>query len=150
MINPQPVDDRRSPYSSTSSSSLPKNLRPVGPTNQLTPPPKRNWKRIISLTIVTVLVAVGTYAYAQYRTLRDNILVNHEGESSAILAYDPSNKNSKLDPSQFTKIGDGRFNMVVVGVGGDNHPGSYLTDSIQVVSVDTINKKVGITSIPRD
>lgn len=153
MINPQPVNDRRSPYSATSNF-------PQSPANRPTPtlPPNkpekrfkfRKWKRVFGFTIITLIVAVGTYAFAQYRSLRSNILVAHQGENAAILAYDPSDKNAKLDPALFTKAGDGRFTMVMVGIGGDNHSGGQLTDSIQVISVDTINKKVDITSIPRD
>jgi LCP family protein required for cell wall assembly len=95
-------------------------------------------------------VAGGTYAFAQYQSLKGAILVTHQGESSAaILTYDPNNKAS-LDTSQFTHVGDGRFNILVVGVGGEGHAGAYLTDSMQIASLDTINKTITYTSVPRD
>ncbi len=50
------------------------------------------------------------------------------------------------------KIDDqkGIFNTVLLGYGGEGHSGSYLTDSIIIVHVDTITKKAALISIPRD
>src|SRR4051812_45729758 len=123
MINPQPVNDRRSPYSATSNFPQSPTARPAASIS--TEKPKRRfrfgtWKRIVGFTVITLIVAVSTYAYAQYRSLRSNTLVEHQGESAAILAYDPNDKNAKLDPSLFKKAGDGRFTMVIVGIGGEN------------------------------
>jgi LCP family protein required for cell wall assembly len=151
MINPQPINERRSPYST--GSNFPKTT-PVPPKNDVPPSKKprrlKKVKRIIGFTVLTLVIATSTYVYAQYHSLKTNVLVEHQGESSAILSYDPANKSTKLDASLFTKTGDGRFNVVIVGIGGDGHSGGGLTDSIQVASIDTINKKIDITSIPRD
>lgn len=151
MINPQPVNDRRSPYSAASNFPRTTSSVPSGDTPPLKKPQRfRKWKRIVGFTVLTVIIAASTYVYAQYRSLKDNILVTHQGENAAILDYNPTDKNSKLDPALFTKAGDGRFNVVIVGIGGDAHAGGQLTDSIQVASIDTINKKIDVTSIPRD
>jgi LCP family protein required for cell wall assembly len=45
---------------------------------------------------------------------------------------------------------EGRINILLLGVGGKDHEGSELTDTIMVASFDTINKKVSLLSIPRD
>lgn len=45
---------------------------------------------------------------------------------------------------------DERINILVMGRGGDNHPGGLLTDSIMVVSMQTKEKKIAMMSIPRD
>ncbi len=42
------------------------------------------------------------------------------------------------------------FNVLLLGYGGGNHDGPYLTDSIMVVHVDPKIKKVFLVSIPRD
>jgi polyisoprenyl-teichoic acid--peptidoglycan teichoic acid transferase len=44
----------------------------------------------------------------------------------------------------------GVFNLVFLGYGGAGHSGSYLTDSMIVVHVDTNTGKVALISIPRD
>lgn len=148
MINPQPVYGSRSPYGSKTppTSTQP---QPSLPEQQQPDKPKRKglWKRFILLLIVGLIVGGASFAYAAYLSLKKSILVEAEGtEKAAILEYDPSDSKAKLDASQFKALGDGRFNMVLVGV--DKAAG--LTDSIQVLSFDTINKEASITSIPRD
>ncbi len=44
----------------------------------------------------------------------------------------------------------GRINILLLGVGGGNHGGGLLTDTIMTASIDTENKKLALTSIPRD
>jgi len=148
MINPNPIHTKSSPYSG--GSSFGRRPMPAKPSMMGEPKKRRNWPKAVLLTLVGILVAGGTYAYAEFHALKSNIIVAHEGATSAILSYDPTNSNSKLDPAVFKQAGDGRINIVAVGIGGDNHPGALLTDSIQIISIDTINKKVATTSIPRD
>lgn len=46
--------------------------------------------------------------------------------------------------------GDGRINILLLGIGGANHPGGMLTDSIMVLSIDPNDKTMAMLSIPRD
>lgn len=154
MINPQPVNTPQSPYRNSGSAPRPTmmsgpSLSPNG--NQAPKKPRKRfpWKRAFGLSFLALVVGASTYTYAQYRNLTSNIIQDHEGVSSEILNYNPSSKTA-LDTSKFVKNGDGRFNMVIVGIGGENHPGGNLTDSIQVLSIDTINNKLSFTSVPRD
>lgn len=45
---------------------------------------------------------------------------------------------------------DGRINILLMGYGDPGHAGDYLTDTIQLVSIDTKNNKMAMLSIPRD
>ncbi|MBI5622113.1 LCP family protein [Candidatus Falkowbacteria bacterium] len=45
---------------------------------------------------------------------------------------------------------DGRINFLLLGIGGLGHDGPYLTDTIMLASLDPVNKKVALISIPRD
>lgn len=45
---------------------------------------------------------------------------------------------------------DGRINILLLGIGGKNHDGGNLTDTIILTSLDPVNKKVAMLSIPRD
>ena len=45
---------------------------------------------------------------------------------------------------------EGRVNILLLGVGGANHPGGTLADTIQLVSVNTKDKQVALLSLPRD
>lgn len=44
----------------------------------------------------------------------------------------------------------GHTNILLLGVGGEGHDGSNLTDTIIIASVDNKNKSVAMLSIPRD
>ncbi len=45
---------------------------------------------------------------------------------------------------------DSRINILLLGMGGKNHEGGYLTDTIILVSLDPNTKKISMLSIPRD
>ncbi len=55
-----------------------------------------------------------------------------------------------LSPAKLQGEGDGRINILILGIGGGNHPGGALTDTIAIFSLDPINKTAGLLSIPRD
>ncbi len=46
--------------------------------------------------------------------------------------------------------GDGRINILLLGMGGDGHDGANLTDTMMVASIDPVKNKVAMLSIPRD
>jgi len=43
-----------------------------------------------------------------------------------------------------------RINILLLGIGGKNHDGGFLTDTMMIVSVQPSTKKVAMVSIPRD
>lgn len=45
---------------------------------------------------------------------------------------------------------DDRINILLLGMGGKNHEGGYLTDTIMLASLEPSTKKVSLLSIPRD
>ncbi|HPV70519.1 MAG TPA: LCP family protein [Candidatus Magasanikbacteria bacterium] len=45
---------------------------------------------------------------------------------------------------------DDRINILVLGIGGENHDGPYLSDTIILVSLKPSTKEVAMFSIPRD
>ncbi len=55
-----------------------------------------------------------------------------------------------IDPNKLDGEGDGRVNVLLIGVGGKNHPGGNLADTIMVASFDPKNKEVALLSVPRD
>lgn len=54
------------------------------------------------------------------------------------------------DDEQGLGSGEDRVNILLLGIGGEGHPGALLTDTIIVVSIDTTSHRVGMLSIPRD
>lgn len=57
---------------------------------------------------------------------------------------------ANVDPTKLKGEGDGRVNVLLLGRGGEGHDGADLTDTIMVASIDPINNKAALVSIPRD
>ncbi|MBN1325812.1 LCP family protein, partial [Candidatus Falkowbacteria bacterium] len=58
-----------------------------------------------------------------------------------------------LSPSQDKFLrgeSDDRINILLLGMGGEGHPGPYLTDTIIIVSIRPSDDKVAMISLPRD
>jgi LCP family protein required for cell wall assembly len=55
-----------------------------------------------------------------------------------------------IDPTQLKGEGDGRVNVVLLGIGGEGHDGPDLTDTILIASIDPVAKETALLSVPRD
>lgn len=95
-----------------------------------------------SLAIFLVLIlAVGGVVFGKgYFKLKK---VFNGSSSAAALQAD-------VDPTLLKGEGDGRVNILMLGVGGAGHDGGDLTDTIMIASVDPVNNQAVLFSIPRD
>jgi len=55
-----------------------------------------------------------------------------------------------IQPSELRSEGDGRVNILLIGIGGENHVAGDLADSIIIASVDPFAKEMAMLSVPRD
>lgn len=65
------------------------------------------------------------------------------GNSSVLFSTD-------VKPETLKGEGDGRVNVLLVGIGGGDRDGANLTDSIVIASIDPVAKDIALLSIPRD
>lgn len=104
----------------------------------------RNWRKILLRSFVAVLVVgvlAGGYMVGRaYFAVGD--VFKGGGNAPAL--------GKNVDPAKLNGEGDGRVNILLMGRGGEGHDGADLTDTILVASVDPVNKKASILSIPRD
>jgi len=108
---------------------------------------KRDWRRIRkrvlkgSAILMVVLLLVGGFLFAKgYLKLHK---VFKGGGSAAAL-------NADVNPSLLRGEGDGRVNILLLGRGGEGHDGADLTDTILLASIDPVNNKAALVSLPRD
>ncbi len=57
---------------------------------------------------------------------------------------------SNIDINKLRGEGDGRINILILGIGGPGHEGPDLTDTIMIASIDPTNNQVSLLSLPRD
>lgn len=127
--------------------------RPLASGNSLNKPPKhrrffrrpKSWKRLIlrsTMTILAMLLLIGGFlGYQAYKTQKKVF----SGGGHAVAVCD-----GEIPLDELHTEGDSRVNVLLVGIGGPGHDGPDLTDTIIIASIDTINNKVDLLSIPRD
>lgn len=105
--------------------------------------PIKKWKRvllIVFLVLFIIIAALAAYVYATGYKIFD----------SGNLTASPFFKKISGQDYKLKGEGDGRINVVMLGMGGANHPGGTLTDSIMVLSLNPEEKSFAMLSIPRD
>lgn len=114
--------------------------------NQLIKPKRKiRWLRVtvlfLILAVATPLAWVGAEGLAAFK----NISVKNFSRRSPFLAF-----LNTVNPEKLEGEGDSRINILVLGMGGNGHPGGSLTDTIIIASIDPKNKEMALLSIPRD
>ncbi len=105
---------------------------------------KRNWKKIAKRSLIglgALVVVVGAFFAIKVFIVQRHVLKG--GGKAPALA-----KN--IDINQLKGEGDGRINILLLGIGGPGHDGPDLSDTMMVASIDPINHQVALLSIPRD
>ncbi|MGI6103425.1 MAG: LCP family protein [Patescibacteria group bacterium] len=93
---------------------------------------------------VLVLVGVVWFGYSAARAF--NKISEGSDRSSPILQF----FGRDVDPNALAGEGDGRINVLLIGIGGASHKGGALADTVMVASIDPQNKQVALLSLPRD
>lgn len=106
---------------------------------------RRSWKKKVLHSfagVTVVLVMIGGFLFGKgYLKLHQIFKGGAEGAAAL---------QDNVDPSRLKGEGDGRVNILMLGRGGEGHDGPDLTDTIIIASVDPVNKKAALLSIPRD
>jgi len=108
---------------------------------QKSPHKKKNLKKrfFIGLALVVFLL-LGYFGIRAYNSIRD-VFSGGTGILNLLGGAQGQLLKGEID---------GRVNILLLGVGDDNHAGSTLSDTIIVASYDTKTKAVSMISIPRD
>jgi LCP family protein required for cell wall assembly len=104
------------------------------------PTRKKVW-RIVIMALVLLLITIISYGAFLVASGSKVFEQGLGGQSIIKTLYG----NEKLKGEA-----EDRINILLMGMGGVNHPGGLLTDSIMVLSIRPSDKKVAILSIPRD
>lgn len=98
-------------------------------------------RRSLQITAVLGVITAGFIGFKLFSAAQSAIV--ERGAGALGLQED-------IDPNQLKGEGDGRVNILLIGIGGKGHPGGTLSDVIMVASVDPVNNQAAMLSIPRD
>lgn len=114
--------------------------------NQIFHPPqqqkKSKTKRVV--IVFSLILFLGVFSWLGFKiwgAASKIISGNLSGGAASLLG---------LNSNQLKGEGDGRVNILLLGMGGKDWPGGELTDTMMVVSIDPKNKDVALLSVPRD
>ena len=106
-------------------------------------PPARHRGRV-RLGIIGLIV-LGFFALIAFKgySIASRIIQNGSDMRAPFLT-------GNVDAQTLRGEGDGRINILLIGIGGAGHPGGQLADTIMVASIDPVNKTLALLSLPRD
>lgn len=104
---------------------------------------RRKWPWVVLVIFLVFVVAGGYFAYRTYAQIH-KVIQKNSGEAAQGLQSAP------IAPEKLKGEGDGRVNILLLGIGDPGHAGETLTDTIMVASYDPKTKDVAMLSLPRD
>ncbi len=106
-----------------------------------------NFKRLKICFSIFLFIFIVIFLILFLKTwfITQKILVKNSNASAPGLLY-----LKDLQPENLEREGDGRINILLLGIPGGNWEGPELTDTIMVASLDPISSEVSLLSIPRD
>ncbi len=106
---------------------------------------RRSWRPTKKVVIVILLLVgvVGLFFGAKILLATNRIISRNSSGGAPALS-------GNIDPTKLRGEGDGRVNILILGIGGAGHEGGTLSDTMMVVSIDPRTKDVAMLGIPRD
>lgn len=101
------------------------------------------------IALAVFLFIAGTGLFLVFKSVSNRVfvkLIDPSGQSTNISPT--SNPYANAIQADFTKKTS--FNILLLGYGGGQHDGTYLTDSMIVAHIDPVLSKITLISLPRD
>lgn len=101
----------------------------------------KKWTFRTATALAVMVLLIGGFLFSKGYLQLHRVFTG--GSSAAAL-------NAEVNPDQLKGEGSGRVNILLLGIGGPGHDGPDLTDTMMIASIDVVNHKIGLLSIPRD
>ncbi|GAC1371376.1 MAG: hypothetical protein NVSMB39_5080 [Candidatus Saccharimonadales bacterium] len=100
------------------------------------------WARKAALILLVLGIGLGGWFAFRGLVAAHNIFAKSHGGAPGLAGI--------LDVTQLKGEGDGRVNILIMGIGGQGHDGANLSDTMMVISIDPKTKDAAMLSVPRD
>ncbi|HSX36621.1 MAG TPA: LCP family protein [Patescibacteria group bacterium] len=102
----------------------------------------RKWSFRTAIASLVLVIGIGGLLFSQ-----GYLKLHKVFKGGAVSA---ASLQANVDPSLLKGEGDGRVNVLLLGIGGDGHEAPDLTDTMMVASIDPVNHTATLLSVPRD
>lgn len=102
----------------------------------------RKWSFRTVIAVLVLLIGIGGFLFSQGYFNLHKVFKGSAAHAASL--------QENVDPSLLKGEGDGRVNILLLGIGGAEHQGSDLTDSMMLASIDPENHTASLLSLPRD
>lgn len=121
------------------------------PEHQSQQPPKpkkkhQTWKRIFFF-LALIIFLLGGFVVLRATNIAGKIFV---GNNTSLYSKISGIIQSQTGGVELIGEKEGQINILLLGIGGPGHDGPYLSDTIILAQLRPADKKVTLTSIPRD
>ena len=125
------------------------NLLDIRPEHSLSPAPKRTRRgKIGVLKITGYLMAISVIVLFVFTS---RIIVSQDNSITGVWSFFNQIKHlAQTSENMLKGETDDRVNILLLGMGGQNHEGGYLTDTIMLASLQPSTGDIAMISIPRD
>ncbi len=116
--------------------------------HHMTPRIRRNVRRARTIFLRTAVTSMALIIGAGGILVSQGYLNLHRVFTGT--ATTAASLQKDVNPNLLKGEGDGRINVLLVGIGGAGHDGSDLTDTLMLASIDPVNNTAALLSVPRD
>lgn len=102
----------------------------------------KKWSLRVAGLAAIVLVVLGGLLFVKAYDKLHNVF---QGSGKGAVGL-----QSNINLADLKTEGDSRVNVLLLGIGGAGHDGPDLTDTMLLASIDPVNHKVALVSVPRD
>jgi LCP family protein required for cell wall assembly len=109
--------------------------------------PRRRGLKLFLAFLLVVAITLGGIVFVRANGLANKIFV---GNNNGVLGNLSGIWQSQTGDTKLEGETAGQINVLLLGIGGANHDGGYLTDTIILAQIRPGDNKAVLTSIPRD
>lgn len=96
-----------------------------------------------------ILIALISFIIASLTVLFASGFLFNNSTANEIIESIPNVSINQTEPEKKSKSEE-KISILLLGIGGEEHEGANLTDTIMVAEIDNVNQTINLISLPRD